>query len=28
VNHTIIRLENRVTELVLILVKTKGKDLP
>ncbi len=26
VNHTIIRLENRVTELVLILVKTKGKD--
>lgn len=28
VNHTIIRLENRVTELVLILTKTKGKDLP
>lgn len=28
VNHTIIRLENRVTELVLILVKAKGKDLP
>ncbi|MCX7788259.1 MAG: MotA/TolQ/ExbB proton channel family protein [Spirochaetes bacterium] len=26
VNHMIIRLENRVTELVLILVKTKGKD--
>jgi len=28
VNHTIIRLENRVTELVLILTKTKGKALP
>lgn len=28
VNHTIIRLENRVTELLLILTKTKGKDLP
>ncbi|MFQ3621590.1 MAG: MotA/TolQ/ExbB proton channel family protein [Spirochaetales bacterium] len=26
VNHTIIRLENRVTELVLILVKTQGKE--
>ncbi len=28
VNHTIIRLENRVTEMVLILVKTKGKEIP
>ncbi len=28
VNHTIIRLENRVTEMVLILVKTKGKEFP